>query len=265
MKILLSSVLWCPPGQQERLETVERHIKAFGDYSGEFDLLFANNSTDPEVCSLQESWVDALKSKIKGTVLYVNYGENKGWSFGRNTAIAYALKHGYDALAMIDCDLIVENLNWVEKALDYLILQPVFMCRMQEIECRKGGIIKYVGKTFELYDEWLGCINVARRDALEKVGGYNVKDLKQPWGFHDCLWGRQLMAAGLLKPFNGFYPSLHVSVREEQGKTYDAFMDPIKNDSVKDYTGKFWQIANEIQLGRRGYYCDYMEGQDAYI
>lgn len=250
MKTLVHSIIWCPPDQPERQAGLEKHLERLQTYEGDFDVLVTINGPHDHLgLELPSSWI--IKQQP----------DNKGWAWARNQAIKMTIDESYDLLCMMDGDIWVEDSKWILKAQKAAEVQPVFMCRMKEPQYMKGGKLKFMGHHFEVYDEWLGCINVARRYVLKQVGGYNHIDLPNMWGFHDCEWGRRLAKAGLLKAFNG-YPSLaNLGVIEEQGKEYDKVLDPLKHACLNTYTTKFWQMNDEIIRGTRPVYFDYEIGQ----
>ncbi len=261
MKTLVHSIVWCPEGQPERLEGLKKHLDKLSSYEGEYDYIITAFELNDEVRTVVGEALDSLiKSGHSGE--YYESNSNKGWAWARNRAIKKTIDEEYDLLIMMDGDIWVEDNEWIVKAQKASEAHPVFMCRMLEPQFRKGGKMKFMGQHWDVYDEWLGCINVARRHVLKTVGGYNHVDLPQEWGFHDCEWGRRLGKAGYLKPFNGLYPSLaNLGVIEEQEKEYDEYLQKLKDDCLKKYTAKFWSMHQEILAGTRPVFFDYNIGQ----
>jgi hypothetical protein len=161
----------------------------------------------------------------------------------------------------MDCDIHVTDPKWIGKCVEASKVLPAFMFRMNEPQYRKGGKIKYLGLTLELYDEGIGCINVFRRTALEKVGGYDTQNYHALWGMTDCLFFRQLKAAGYFKAFGQFYPSLaNTSCVEEQDKDYDKSLQGLKDIAGSQYAGIFWETQTKMLNGELSYYRDYNLG-----
>ena len=254
MKTLLHSIIWCPDEQTARLETTRKHLLGMSSYTGSFDIYISVYEAGETLKEI----IEEFKSSTQRNVLVEYINTNEGWGWGRNRAIKRTLENSYDLLCTVDGDIWVTDLAWVTKAQKASSVCPVFMCRMDEQKCRTGGKTKFMGTTFDLYDEWLGCINVFRSYVFKKVGGYNIKDLPKRWGFSDPLQGRSLMKEGYFKEFGRFYPSLAgLGVIEEQDKVYDASLQSMKDEVVNTYGRVFSTLEYEILSGARPTFFDY--------
>ncbi len=249
MRTLVHSIVWCPEDQPIRLEGLRKHLWRLWKYTGVFDLYITTFELGPRVTELFD---DFFSEPGDRPIIVEHFPRNLGWAWARNRAIVRTLREGYELLAMMDGDIWVEDLSWIETASAASQKLPVFMCRMLDPSHRAGGTMRFEGIELDLYPEWIGCINVARREVLETVGGYNLVDLPQEWGFHDCEWGRRLAKAGYFAPLFGAYPSLaNLGVVEEQDQSYDEFLKPLKERCLKEYTQKFWEMHQEILVGSR--------------
>lgn len=241
MKPLIQSTVWCPD-HQGRIKDVMLHLNALQTYNGDYDLLLVDNgSCEPIITKLRE-----LEALPNCTVQF--NGTNIGWAKARNRGIVKTLEENYSHLIMMDCDIVVENKDWlakVEKAFDAF---PTFMCRHSK---QPGWITKIAqnGIVFDLWDEWLGCINVAKPEVLKRVGGYDWKTFPADWGFHDTYFGRFVLKAGFLGSLTCF-PSLSgLGVVENHDKTYDNDYQPWKNQLAGQYAGLFWEMAAKVMNG----------------
>lgn len=251
-KTLVHSVTWCPDGQPQRVRTVEKHLQRLFDYTGDFDILVTDNASEGEGREIVE--------KYAGSSL-VRFPTNRGWAFARNYAINHMVENSYDIIIMLDCDVWSERDDIISYAQDATRDLECFMCRRYETQYMVG-FKKTENFKWDLYDEWLGCINVATRRAIDLVGGYDLITFPQQWGFHDCEWGRRVLKAGLLKDLGGekSYPSLYNGkVREEHDDEYDKVLKPMK-DEVIAYANLFWESHVKILRGEKDIFFDYTIG-----
>ena len=262
MKTLLQTTVWAPLDQPKRLETLRKHLLAIPTYKGKFDLLINVNGSElnPIVDPIIKEMGDITGAEIEA-VTVARTTDNKGWCWARNNGIKTALEGDYDLLILMDCDIWVEKLDWILKAQDAAKIQPAFMCRMFEAKCMKGGARSVFNYKWEMYDEWLGCINVLTRKAMETCGGYDNVTFPQEWGYHDCEYGRRLLKAGFFK-LTGEYPSLSgLRVIEEHDREYDTSMQSMKDTYGQKYSGTFWAEHTKGMSGEKPLFFDYNIGQ----
>ena len=144
------------------------------------------------------------------------------------------------------------------------------MCRMDESKSSKGnytqngtsrGKIGYNGVKLELFDEWIGCINYCTTEVIDKVGGYDLKELPQHWGYHDCEWGRRLKKAGFIS-FVPYYPSLDgLTVIEDHDSSYDEMYQSTKYKYINEYGYQFRLMESRIVSGEKPVFFDYRINQ----
>ena len=251
MKPLIQSTVWCPD-HQGRIKDVMLHLNALQTYNGEFDVLLVDNGSCSEI-------LDKLKELEKLPNFIIEYNENNiGWAKARNRGIKKCLEDNYPFIALMDCDIVVEDLNWLLKVENALKVFPAFMCRHSK---QPGWIAKIAqgGVIFDLWDEWLGCINIMTPPALKVVGGYDWETFPQHWGFHDCEMGRRLLKAGFFGSLTN-YPSLSgLGVVEYHARSYDDDYQPGKNEQAAKYAGKFWETHAKIMAGEKPLFFDFRE------
>jgi len=246
MKTLIQSTLWVPDNTTDRYATTIEHVKKLLTYTGEFNIYF----TDNDSCSEFKDEVKEL-CKNRSNIIFDWLPENKGWNWARNLGFKKAWDDNYDLLILMDCDIWVEDLDWVEKSQEAAKVQDVFMVRFEELQY-KVGEKEIEGIKFDLYDEGIGSINVVTRKAIEKVGGLDTKVFDNRWGFSDCHMFRRYLKAGFFKK-SGTYPSLHCNAVNGQDfeESYAKVLDPIKHAEIGKYATRFYSDEQKILLGMK--------------
>ncbi len=278
MKLLLGSVVWCPEDHPRRHETLKRHLDKLATYQGEYDICVVDNGSGPQVLKILQDFEQQCKDLNRNLEMRYNK-ENKGWAHGRNTSIKKCMDGGYDLVAMLDCDIYIETEDWIRQIQRAACVIPAFMGRVNEIDvdprtfCSPGKTLdvdpkkraficleRFGGITWHRYDEYLGCLNVMTREAIEKVGGYDCESIPSDWGFQDPFWGRCAVKAGLFKSLSP-YPALPLKIIEEHDDDYDKLMDPKKYQWIRQYNVNFLKAELEIRTGARSCFFDYNIGQ----
>lgn len=258
MKTLVQTTIWIPDDKvSKRLDIIKRHLEYFKNYNGEWDLYIVNN------CNYLHNEINNTVQENPNTKITIsNFSNNPGWCYARNKAITKMIDEEYDLIIMMDCDIWLNNFNWIINSQKLSQTLPAFMIRVDEEQYRTGK--RKVGrKNIEefdiwLYDEWIGNINVLTKQTIEKVGGYDNKLFPQPWGLHDCEYGRRLLKSGLLN-ITGPYPSL---AKQEcmavEDSEYDIKISGIKKQ-VNYFFPAFYQAQFLIQTGQKPIFFDYRQ------
>ena len=176
MKILLSSVVWCPLNQPEREATILRHLNQLAtmNMSEEYlDIHIVDNDVQSPAI------LEAMRN-VGGVV--ERFSPQIGWAKGRNLAMQRMMENPeYVRLVMADCDQCWDDLTWTQKVLVLHNSNPemhAYMARMDKWAKHATARLKN-GLVVDIYEEWLGTTNICDRYTVETVGGLNVDTFPQ--------------------------------------------------------------------------------------
>lgn len=257
MRVLLSTIVWCPDNQPEREATIIRHLNQLSTMNMSETYLdihiVANDVKSPAI-------LQAIKD-VGGTV--ESFSPQIGWARGRNLAMyRFYQNPEYVRLIMADCDQCWDDLEWPLQVLTLHKEQPdihAYMVRMDKWAKHATAKLKS-GLIVDVYEEWLGTSNVCDRYTVEKVGGLNTTELPQDWGFHDCEWGRRLRQTGCLESSRGFFiDPIRVNGNLSHDDSYDKLMEPLKRHCIRQYNNIFMDRERAI-LRNEGLYIDPRQG-----
>lgn len=245
-RLLISTVVWCPPGQPARVETLCRHLQQLADMAAAHDFVdihvIDNDVTEPRILAA-----------MAGLGVVERYSPQKGWARGRNLG----MKHFRDdprylRLALVDCDQGWDDLGWPAQVMALAASDPAlhaYMIRVDKWQRRQSGRLPS-GTVVDVYAEWYGTTNVIDREVLSRVGALNAGDFPQDWGFHDCEWGRRLRQSGLLAGTGGrFVDPVRITGSLGHDPAYDAAMTTLKDDCIRSYLPIFAARERDILAG----------------
>ncbi len=244
MKILLSTIVWCPENQPAREATILRHLQQLSI------MKLADRNLDIHIVDndVQSPALLAAMKEVGGTI--ERFSPQIGWARGRNLAMCRFLENQeYARLIMADCDQCWDDLTWTQHVLHLHKTEPelhAYMIRMDKWAKHATAKLKS-GLVVDVYEEWLGTSNVCDRHVVETVGGLNTTDFPQDWGFHDCEWGRRLRQTGCLDSSRGFYiDPIRVNGSLHHDEVYDKSMEPLKLQCIRSYNQIFLQRERAI-------------------
>lgn len=251
--LLVGVTCWCPREAHGRAEQAAQCLVELvaqaAPHSAKpgWDVVVVNN--DVEHQRLRDA-IERVEREPWVTVLHL--APQRGWGGGRNAQLEFFMAGAWSHIVMFDQDLRIGDPLWLSDMEEIAVAEDLHGFMLISVMSDMRGVIKLPkGRLAWVSREFMGGVHAVSRHAVQTVGGYNLVDFPEPWGFHDCEYGLRLRAAGLLDASEGQYVDpIMRTVLHADGTQDDQRHSAMKQRVVAQYYPVFLRRAAEIELGR---------------
>lgn len=263
-RILLGVTAWCPDGLewQQRAQGVAdwfAHLGRLKERSREpFDVVIIDNGAEhPLLQQVIGDWKREARNLIESP------RPQLGWAGGRNRIIEIFMEGRWDRLVLIDQDMFVHADDWMGKIARLIETDPLLLAYMMWVTPHdsRGEVLLESGTRATIMKEYYGGINILSREAIHRVGGYDTRSFPEHWGWHDCLYGRALRAAGLLDYAAGqFIDPIRAPTEHRNATPHEPSSMAYHERVIARYGRVFLRREAEI-AGGKGIYSEYRKSR----